>query len=110
MPQPIDLNQTLIPNSFPALGIGIFLGLQVLDVVSTLIGLHYGAQEGSAFIGHLLQSGPLTGLIISKILGAGLAAIAIFLNRRRVLIFLNIWFAGIVLWNGVAIFLQATTC
>jgi len=83
--------------------VGLYLGLQVLDVLTTLIGLQLGAQEGSSFIGHLLQAGPLSGLIISKIIGAGLAAFAIFLNRRRLLVFLNFWFGAVVLWNIVTI-------
>ena len=83
--------------------IGLFLGLQVLDVLTTVIGLRLGAQEGSNFIGHLLQTGPLSGLIISKILAAGLAAFAVFLNRKRLLVFLNFWFAGVVTWNVIAI-------
>jgi hypothetical protein len=85
---------------------GLFLGLQILDVVTTMVGLHLGAQEGSTFIGHLLQSGPLSGLIISKILAAGLAAFAVFLNRKRILVFLNIWFGAVVGWNLVMIYLQ----
>lgn len=85
----------------------MFLGLQILDVLTTVVGLHLGAHEGSSFIGHLLRTGPLSGLIISKILAAGLAAFAIFLNRKRLLVFLNYWFAAVVLWNLAAIFLQS---
>ena len=84
----------------------VFLGLQILDVLTTLVGLHLGAQEGSTFIGQLLKSGPLTGLIISKIIAAGLAAFAVFLNRKRVLVFLNIWFAAVVAWNAIEILRQ----
>jgi hypothetical protein len=102
----IDSTQSVIQHPFPAPSIGLFLGLQILDVLTTLVGLHLGAQEGSTFIGHLLQTGPVSGLIISKILAAGLAAFAVFLNRKRVLVFLNIWFAGVVLWNLAAIALQ----
>lgn len=78
----------------------MFLGLQILDVLTTLIGLHLGAQEGYTFIGHLLQRGPVSGLIISKI-PAGLAGIAVFLNRKRLLVFLNFWFAAVVAWNPI---------
>jgi len=92
--------------AFPTPSIGLFLGLQILDVLSTLIGLHLGAQEGSSFIGHLLQTGPLNALIISKILAAGLAAFAVFLNRKRILVFLNIWFGVVVGWNVITICLQ----
>ena len=90
-------------RDFPAPSITLFLGLQVLDVLTTLVGLHLGAKEGSTFIGQLLQTGPLSGLLISKIIAAGLAAFALFLNRKRVLFFLNFWFAAIVAWNLLAI-------
>ncbi|MGC9947666.1 MAG: DUF5658 family protein [Bryobacteraceae bacterium] len=93
-------------NVFPTPSVGLFLGLQILDILTTLIGLHLGAQEGSTFIGRLLQSGPVSGLIISKILAAGLAAFAVFLNRKRILVFLNIWFGAVVGWNLIAICLQ----
>lgn len=102
--------RTLEPQeiTFPTPSIGLFLGLQILDVLTTLIGLHFGAQEGSSFIGHLLESAPLSGLIISKILAAGLAAFAVFLNKKRVLVFLNIWFAAVVAWNAIEILKQCT--
>jgi hypothetical protein len=106
VPQEIDATQVGIGNAFSTASMAVFLGLQILDVLTTLVGLHLGAQEGSTFIGHLLQSGPLTGLIISKIIAAGLAAFAVFLNRKRVLVFLNIWFAAVVAWNAIAILLQ----
>jgi hypothetical protein len=106
VPQEINTTQIGIPNAFPTPSVGLFLGLQVLDVLTTLIGLHLGAQEGSTFIGRLLETGPLSGLIISKILAAGLAAFAVFLNRKRILVFLNIWFGAVVGWNLIAILLQ----
>jgi len=102
---PAEINSTsiAIPHRLPALSIGVFLCLQILDVLTTLWGLRLGAQEGSTFISHLLETGPLSGLIIAKILAAGLAAFAVFLNRKRLLVFLNIWFAGVVIWNLIAI-------
>jgi hypothetical protein len=45
-------------------------------------------------------------LIASKILAAGLATIAVFINKRRVLVFLNFWFTAVVIWNLAAIALQ----
>ncbi|HTQ56699.1 MAG TPA: DUF5658 family protein [Bryobacteraceae bacterium] len=98
-----------ISREFPSSTLALFLGLQILDVATTMIGLHFGAREGSGFIGRLLQAGPLTGLLISKILAAGLAAIAVFMHKKRVLVFLNFWFAAVVGWNLVAIALQYLT-
>jgi hypothetical protein len=106
VPREINAIQAGARRAFPTPSIGLFLGLQVLDVLTTMIGLHLGAEEGSTFIGRLLQTGPAGGLIVSKILAAGLAAIAVFLNRKRILVFLNIWFGAIVAWNVFAIILQ----
>lgn len=108
MSQQINATQAVIPGAFRVPAIGLFLILQILDVVTTLVGLHLGAQEGSSFIGHLLQTGPLSGLLISKIIAAGLAAFAVFLNRKRLLVFLNFWFAAVVVWNLIAIYFQYT--
>jgi hypothetical protein len=94
-----------IRRLFPEPSIGLFLCLQVLDVLTTLIGLRMGAQEGSSYIGRLLSTGPISGLIISKIIAAGLAAFAIFLNRKRLITFLNYWFAAVITWNLIAIWL-----
>lgn len=88
------------------MSVALFLSLQVLDVVTTLIGLRLGAHEGSSFIGQLLRTGPLPGLLISKIIAAGLAAIAVFLNRKRLIGFLNYWFAAVVIWNMIAIWVM----
>ena len=92
-----------IRRLFPEPSVGLFLCLQALDVITTLIGLRMGAQEGSGFIGHLISTGPIPGLILSKIIAAGLAAMAIFLHRKRLIGFLNYWFAAVVTWNLIAI-------
>jgi len=97
--------QAGVRRLFPEPSIGLFLCLQALDVITTLIGLRMGAEEGSSFIGRLLSTGPIYGLILSKIIAAGLAAFAIFLHRKRIILFLNYWFAAVITWNLIAIWL-----
>src|SRR2546425_736448 len=63
----------------------IFLYLQVLDVMSTLIGFSLGNTEASPFIRLLIRWGPLTGLICSKVFAIGLAAVCIVLERSALL-------------------------
>jgi Domain of unknown function (DUF5658) len=99
----LEMEATATRPSTATRAIVLFLILQVLDVLTTLMGLRLGATEGNSFISHLLRTGPLAGLAITKIIAALLAAVAIFLNRRRVLIFLNYWFAAVVTWNLIAI-------
>lgn len=77
----------------------VFVVLQVLDILTTLIGLRAGAQEASIFVGRLMNAGPMAALLISKILGVALVATALKFRRPRVIVFLNYWFAVVVSWN-----------
>jgi hypothetical protein len=86
-------------KGFPAPSLGAFVGLQMLDVLTTLMGLRIGAQEASLFIGRLMNAGPVAGLLISKILAVALVATALKFRRTRVIVFLNYWFTAVVSWN-----------
>ena len=90
-------------KDFPAPSLTVFVALQTLDILSTLIGLRIGAQEASIFVGRLMNAGPIAGLLISKILGVALVATALKFRRPRVIVFLNYWFAAVVSWNLVLI-------
>jgi hypothetical protein len=81
----------------------VFLCLQVLDVVSTLIGFRVGAAESSPFISALLGFGPITGLVLSKFLAISLACAALMSKRERLVRFVNFWFVAVVGWNLVII-------
>jgi hypothetical protein len=85
----------------------MFVVLQVLDILTTLLGLQLGAQEGSMFLGRLMRAGPVAALLIAKILAVLLVAVAMRFKRPRIVVFLNYWFAGVVSWNlGVIILTQ----
>ena len=81
----------------------VFFGLQALDVLTTLIGLHLGAHEASLFVGRMLAIGPVAGLLISKCFAVILAAAALAFQRPRVVVFLNDWFAALIAWNLLTI-------
>ena len=88
---------------FPVPSLAVFASLQVLDVLTTLIGLSMGAQEASIFVGKLLQLGPIAGLVIPKVFAVILVVAAIGFKRSRLVVFLNYWFAVVVTWNLVTI-------
>src|SRR5690348_5907225 len=90
-------------REFPAASITTFVVLQVLDVLTTLLGLLLGAREASVFIGRLMQVGPVAALLIAKIFAVLLVALALKFKRPRVVVFLNYWFAVVVSWNLVMI-------
>jgi hypothetical protein len=84
---------------FPAPSLTVFVALQVLDMLTTLLGLEMGAKESSIFLGHLMQVGPVAALLIAKILAVMLVAAAMKYKRPRLVVFLNYWFTAVVTWN-----------
>ena len=84
---------------FPAPSLTVFVALQVLDMLTTLLGLQMGAKEASIFLGHLMKVGPVAALLIAKIMAVLLVAAAMKYKRPRLVVFLNYWFAAIVTWN-----------
>jgi hypothetical protein len=93
-------------RAFPEPSIAVFLGLQALDVLTTFLGLRVGAKETSIFVGQLLRLGPLAGLLISKCFALILLGAALGFHRPRVVVFLNYWFAAIVSWNLITVFVS----
>jgi hypothetical protein len=90
-------------RTFPAPSLTVFVALQVLDILTTLLGLQLGAREASLFVERLMHAGPVAALLLAKILAVALVAIALKLRRPRVVVFLNYWFAAVVTWNLGAI-------
>jgi len=96
-------------REFPAASLTTFLILQVLDILTTLLGLQLGAREASLFIGRLMQVGPVAALLIAKLFAVLLVSLAMKFRRPRVVVFLNYWFAVIVSWNLVMILVRLLT-
>ena len=95
-----------VGRPFPRPSLIVFVALQTLDVITTLMGLRVGATEGSMFIARLMRMNPLQALLVSKILAVCLVAVAMRLKRPRVIVFLNYWSALVVTWNLVMIALS----
>ena len=91
-------------KEFPTPSLTVFFSLQALDVVTTLLGLRMGAGEASFFVGRLMKMGALEGLLISKIFAVILVGAALGFHKRRVVVFLNYWFAALITWNLYTIF------
>ena len=104
VPLPLRLRR-----EFPAFSLTTFLVLQVLDILTTLMGLQMGGREASIFVGRLMQVGPVAALLISKIFAVLLVAVALKFKRPRVIVFLNFWFAAVVSWNLLTIAIALVT-
>jgi len=88
--------------------IEVFFLLQVLDFMTTLVGIRMGGSELSPFAKWLMQFDTVAGLMMVKFIGFALGGVCIWFRRPRVLNWVNYIFAGIVLWNVYQI-LGATT-
>lgn len=79
--------------------IQIFLYLQVLDLLTTLIGFRIGLGEASPFVRLLIGFGPVAGVMASKAIAVLLAGYCLVNGRERVIRWINYWFAALVVWN-----------
>jgi hypothetical protein len=91
----------------PTPSLTVFVALQCLDILTTLLGMRMGAREASLFIGRLMHAGPIAALLIAKIFAVLLVAMALRFQRPRFVVFLNYWFAVVVTWNLVMIVITA---
>jgi hypothetical protein len=82
----------------------LFVYLQVLDFITTVLGFRLGGSEASPFVCLLMHAGPVTGVLISKILALALGGACLYLKKTHLLRFANYWYAGLILWNLFVIF------
>jgi len=99
----------ILGREFPRPSLTVFVALQTLDLLTTLIGLQLGANEGSMFIARLMSVGPFSALLICKIVAVVLVCLALRYHRPRLIVFLNYWTALVVTWNLVMIALAFVT-
>lgn len=86
------------------LTIQIFLYLQLLDFLTTLLGFRLGASEATPFVRALVDIHPLAGLALSKTISVGLGAACIWLNKMHLISWINYFFAALVVWNFAMLF------
>jgi hypothetical protein len=78
----------------------VFIYLQILDFLTTLVGFKLGASEASPFIANLIHvSSPAIGVAASKMVGLGIGGICVATNRIKMLTLANYWYAALIVWN-----------
>jgi hypothetical protein len=77
-----------------------FLYLQLLDLLTTLVGFKLGASEASPFIAKLIHAtSPAMGVAASKVVGLGIGGLCVAMNRARLVGWINYWYATVIVWN-----------
>lgn len=76
----------------------IFIALQCLDLLTTLLVFKQGGMELNPVVRSLM---PLMGraLAVFTCKAALVAVICVFSRRKRVLVFADFFYAGVVTWN-----------
>jgi len=77
----------------------VFVYLQLLDFLTTLVGLKMGAKEMSPFILMLMHSGPGAGVALSKLLALILGGVCVWAKKDHLMRWVTYWYGGLVVWN-----------
>ena len=77
----------------------VFLYLQLLDFMTTMVGLRMGGTEVSPFVHWLTAMGPATGVALSKLVAFLLGGVCLWFRKERVIHWVNYFFAALVVWN-----------
>jgi hypothetical protein len=82
------------------MAVQVFIYLQLLDFLTTLVGFKLGATEASPFIAKLIHAtSPAWGVAASKVVALGIGGLCVALNRMKIVYWINYWYAGLVVWN-----------
>jgi hypothetical protein len=77
----------------------LFLYLQVLDFLTTMVGFKIGLQEISPVVKQFVEIHPALGVGASKLAAVGLAGICVMIGRAYLIRWINYWYAALVVWN-----------
>jgi hypothetical protein len=81
----------------------IFIYLQLLDLLTTLVGFKLGAAEASPFIRMLMHAGPAVGVLASKVLALALGGFCIYKRKFHLVRWASYWYGGLVVWNLIVL-------
>jgi hypothetical protein len=77
----------------------IFVYLQLLDFLTTLVGLKLGARELSPFVAMLMHVGPGTGVAACKLVALVLGGVCVYAKKEHLIRWIAYWYGGLVVWN-----------
>jgi len=77
----------------------VFVYLQLLDLLTTLIGFRLGAAEASPFIRLLMHFGPGLGVVLSKVMALALGGWCIYCKKENLIRWITFWYGALVVWN-----------
>ena len=84
-----------------------FTYLQLLDALTTIAFMMQGVGESNPLVRWVMRAtaDPITGLFLLKAVGVVLAIVCFYRSRERLLRRVNVFFAGLVVYNLLALIL-----
>jgi hypothetical protein len=80
----------------------VFLCLQLLDVLTTWLGLRMGLIEVNPLVRFLMHMGPVAGVFSAKVAALLIGTFCMWRRLFRVIHLSNYWYAVLVIWNMAA--------
>ena len=85
--------------------LSIFIYLQVLDFLTTILFLKLGLWEANWVVATMIRWSPLAGILLAKLGTIVLAFVAVHYQKIRVMRLANVGYGGVVVWNLVCMIL-----
>ena len=86
----------------------VFIYLQLLDLLTTLVGFRLGATEASPFIRLFMHAGPALGIFASKAVALALGAFCVYIRKNHLIRWATYWYSGLVVWNLMIVLVCAS--
>jgi hypothetical protein len=101
----------VFPVSLSVRSFVLFAYLQALDLLSTFAFLMNGVEEANPLVRLAITNSPhpLIGLLAVKTAALSLGLFCMWRGKVRLLAYANVFFAGLVGWNLVALLLRLST-
>jgi Domain of unknown function (DUF5658) len=100
----------VITVSLPVRSFLLFAYLQALDVLSTFAFLTHGVHEANPLVRLVIAGSPhpVMGLLLVKTAALLLGLFCMWRGKVRVLVFANLFFGALVVWNLLALVVALT--
>ena len=85
--------------------LSLFIYLQLLDLLTTVLFLKMGLVEGNWLAATLIRWSPLFGILAAKAATIVVGIIAVWLHKDRLMRLANFGYSGVVAWNLVVMIL-----
>lgn len=79
--------------------LALFIYLQVLDFLTTMLFLRMGLHETGWVVSVLIRWSPLLGVMAAKVAAIAVGLIAVRLHKDRLMRLANLGYGGVVAWN-----------